>query len=355
MSSSAASENINPTEEVEKNDVDEYFSDFGGIVSDYETPNNGNFGLNFKNNDQLSLICPDAVNNVIYYVNYGKDNYIYELKDNKSTLLVDRKANYLQLWNNELYFLNDVSDKKQIDQLYYPQNIYKYNLETRELTLLLDINATWLYVSRDGIFFTEVKDDDNDGLPDIFAGYKLAFDSDFPQKLDNIFFLPYKEYLLKQHFPGGLILHNTLTADNLTLIPSPAINNMVCISGDNLYSVDQRKLYSLNLKTSEKSVYNIDSFESQNDYTGMIICGYSELNNELLVSLGGSIVIRINKVSGSMEESIIPNCSILSDLFTSGDRLFAVAEMTEENWETHTALVELIVDEYQITARELTE
>jgi hypothetical protein len=29
--------------------------------------------------------------------------------------------------------------------------------------------------------------------------------------------------------------------------------------------------------------------------------------------------------------------------------------MTEENWETHTALVELIVDEYQITARELTE
>lgn len=54
---------------------------------------------------RLFMVCHDANNGTTYYVNYGNDNYIYELKDGISTLLIDMEAICLQLLNNELYFV----------------------------------------------------------------------------------------------------------------------------------------------------------------------------------------------------------------------------------------------------------
>lgn len=106
--------------------LNNYFMDFAGINSTYETPINGNLGINFKEHESLSLVYPDPENDVVYFVNYGKDNYIYELKDGSATLLVDKKANFLQLWDNDLFFLCDESSNGTSNKIDYFLNYFSH-------------------------------------------------------------------------------------------------------------------------------------------------------------------------------------------------------------------------------------
>ena len=133
--------------------IDEY-PGFTGIVSDYETPKCANLSINIKHVNRLCLICPDSENDAIYYVNYDKDNYIYQLKDGSSTLLLNMKADFLQLWNGELYFVG-VNQDSSLSHIIL-SNIYKYNLETEELTLIWEAEITWLFLNSDGIYYTQI-------------------------------------------------------------------------------------------------------------------------------------------------------------------------------------------------------
>ena len=335
----------------ESTPIEEYFTDFNGIESDCDTPVNGNLGINFKENATqhapMSLICPDKENNTVYFVNYGKDNYIYELKDSKCTLLVEKKANLLQLWNNELYFLCDESGGDTSNLPFYPQKIYKYNLSNDVISLVLDVDAVWLYVNEEGIFYTEGKDNNNDGLLNLLAGCRMGFQNNVPHRENYTYFVPYKDYLLINTYNNGYILRNTQTDQDIPLTTSSFIRSMTCISGDTLYTTEYLTLYSLNLKTGERTAYDF------NPLSGNIICGYSELKDNLFVTFGGSELIRVNKVTGEMCSYMIENHEIISDLFSDGNHLYAVARVMSSE-KGRYALVELVIDEYEIHAKELT-
>lgn len=344
-----------PTENETKTDDWAYLNNFEGIVSDYTTPVCGNLGINFKINSPICLICPDPMNDVIYYVNYGNDNYIYQLKDGKSTLILDKKANFLQLWNNEIYFLNDNTENDNTNNFSYPQSIYKYNLETKELMLVLDTNATWLYVNSNGIFYvtSEKTALGNDRYSVLSNEYQLALNSDSPQKAD-IFFPPYKEYIIKYGTTGGLVLQSTVTEEEIMIIPPSIVNNMASIYGDNLYYKNHGKLYSLNLSTGKKIIIDLENSKGEYKYRyeEPQISGYTELNGELFIAVYGSIILRVDMNSGNITEVPIDSYGF-SDLFTSGDRLFAVADVIDD--EGQIELVELVVTSDTITVKELTE
>lgn len=334
----------------------DYLSDFKGIKSDYKTPSCGNLSINFKNESKLCLVCPDTENGITYYVNYGKDNYIYQLKDKKNTLLVKKKANYLQIWNNELYFLQDSSEVDNTDSFCYPQNIYKYNLDTGELSLVLDVSANWLYVNAEGIFYTEVKINE-ENLTELITGYHLAFDSDTPEKTGYTNFIPYKEYKLIYGSSGELVLHNTLTNQTYQMTSDYITNNQASISDNNFYYIHRGKLCSLNLNTSKKVDYDVLHLGDRvKDIP--VISSYCELNGTMYVTVWGSTLYMIDINRGTISEMNVNGYGLL-DLYTNGDKLFALAkyipDLDEKDKKERTMMVELIVTENEITAEELTK
>ena len=69
----------------------------------------------------------------VYFVNYGEyeDNYIYSYKDGHSTLLVDKIANFINYYDEKLYFL--VDDKAPEAWLWsWGGELYCYDLKTKD-------------------------------------------------------------------------------------------------------------------------------------------------------------------------------------------------------------------------------
>lgn len=338
-----------------------YLSGFQGITSDCETPVPANLGINLKQNfSAWGIVCPDPENDVIYYVNYGKDNYIYQLKGDISTLVVEKKAKDLQLFNNELYFLSDDTDSSDYT---IPKGIYKYNLETKELTLVLDARAKSLYVNSNGIYYNKIDVIESEsGVKTIHSiGQYLAFDSDTPKGIDTDIFLQYKEYTLVMK-GDSIKLHNNITEEEIKVIPIQAMEPMTSIHGDILYftyELDNR-LYSLNLKTGATAIYDLDMFNSLNpDRKDFQISGYTVMNDELFITAGSNILYQVDINTGNTTEIYtIGNNNytyVLTQLFTSGDRLFAIGEKLVGG-KTQYALLELVVTDDSltgVTAKEL--
>lgn|GEM_PF-2650880 len=94
------------------------------------------------------------------------------------------------------------------------------------------MDAVWLYVNRDGIFYAEGKDNNNDGMLETITGYRMDFQGNSPVRMNYIFFLPYKEYYLLDTYFNGFILKNTVTDSEIPLSTASSYVSMACISGE---------------------------------------------------------------------------------------------------------------------------
>lgn len=140
-----------PTEEeqVQDNIANTYDFDFHGFQVNGQTPVWGNDPLNLKSTIP-GLVCPGE--DVTYYVNCGRDNYLYELKAGESRLLLSEVVTSLNIWDDELYFvLHEDGDIRGAGK------VCKYNLQTGNLATVLDVEASYCCVGENGIYYTEVE------------------------------------------------------------------------------------------------------------------------------------------------------------------------------------------------------
>ncbi|NLJ96128.1 MAG: hypothetical protein GX321_03160 [Clostridiales bacterium] len=248
--------NENPSKDNSKKDWP-YELDFKGVTSSksYKT---GNLNASIKSSGATSsLVCPDYDNDLIYYVNYGKDNYIYQLDDGISTLLVEKEAHSLQLWNNELYFIEDtVSSPK------HSGNIYCLNLESEELRLVQKANAFYIHVGIHGIYYMNLKNDDG-----YVNNYYLDFDSSEPKEVDYSFLASYNEYQILHTYEDGFYLFNPNTKEKTFLAPSEYMNNCPMVSNEYFMFLHGSCIYTLNLQNGEKEIYDLYDYDSLSDYT----------------------------------------------------------------------------------------
>jgi len=120
---------------------------------------------------------------VLHYANHGRDNYIYQLKDGVSTLLLEQETKFIQIWKDNLYFLG----YNMFDGLH--TNLYKYNLESKKLETLFEADITWMFVNENGIYLNL----ENQGN---YEFCRLSFDGQIIEQAQWEFFLLYKDYYL---------------------------------------------------------------------------------------------------------------------------------------------------------------
>lgn len=332
-------------EEVQPTDnADVAISEFTGIESSYETPESGNLSINLKVNSNLCLICPDSESDAIYYVNYGKDNYIYCLENGISTLIVEMKTTFLQYWNKELYFLSGNEEESSSD-LHPKHNIYKYNFDTKEVSLILDANAFWLNVNSTGIYYTVFDTEIN-----FYKGYKLNFGSSIPQSTIYYHYLQYKDYILRRTHDLGITLLNINTLEDVSVYKPTVKLYTASIYEDFLYCVAADGLHCCNLLTGEEKVFDVREGES-----GILISGFTRIEDDIFISYGSSLIYRVNMKDGILKKLCV-DCGegtyYIKELFTAGGKLFAVKEMLGTSKNT---LIQLEITDDLLIGRELGE
>jgi hypothetical protein len=274
-----------------------YELDFSGVTTSGKVKT-ANLRTNYRFNSFSSftscLFCPDIENDILYYVNYDKDNYIYELKDGNISLLVEMNAYCLQLWDNKLYFLSCNQNINNDDQK--TGDIYCYNLDTKEVSLLLKTNAYSLFVDSYGIFYQNINLNTSG-----FAGYRLDFNSTTPQKTDYAFYFIYNEYMICTGSGSNdfdkLYLCNRDTGEKTFLISLvDAVNNNLRFGDDYMVFTLDSFVYVLNLKTGKKDIYDMKSmaaaFNGPIDYF---------INDNILYMVNTNRLLALDLLNGTLK------------------------------------------------------
>lgn len=292
--------------------------EFSGVKSKMNDFKLGNLGGNYKINSQFTcLICSGTLDDSIYYINEGNDKYIYQLKNDKSTLLVDMEANNLQLWENKLYFINVQNNNPYYDSGY----LYSYDIATKELTLISDRNIASFFIDNYGIYYSELTSDYE------FNVSRLDFNNTITPLKDYPWLLSYNEFLLT-NWDGYLSLINRETDEIIQIMPFKDDINLLSslhIIGDNLIFVIDSRVYILNLVTGAKKIYDV------NDCAGLVfkvdrIVDLVCIKDVIYVAYGSNLIIKIDMASDDIKQYFTSEMDnfYYSFLNTNGDQLFAL-------------------------------
>jgi hypothetical protein len=361
-----------------------FLSDFRGIKSEVETPVTANIGINMKQDYFYpNLVCPDPVNDIVYYINYGKDYYIYELNGETSTLIVAKKANYIQLWEGCLYFLAYKDDNASTYNDFDCKSIYKYDLKAKKLELILDTNATNLYVTSEGIYYVN-KDFLEDKTNFVIEGYHLDFYSNTPVKMDRLLFAKYKNnYLREQRRDpndpndfGKILLQSNNSDDEIT-VKNDSRRYNITISDNTLYYSTGYYLYSLDLSNGNQKVYDMtkaDSMAESSEFSELdlktmfsayqgykndiVISDYVTFKDNIYAAFFSNYLMKINKDGKIVVAPIKDKAKIGIDgierLYSSGKRLFALGEKLNNN-EVQREIIELIITGDDIVVKNVSQ
>lgn len=114
-----------------------------------------NMKIEYGSDKAPVLVCKDPVYDITYYVNYGRDYYIYAYRNNEAELAVAIPARDLFCKEGELYFIADTYGRYKFSE-FAQGNILKYNPKDGTVTVVVDCSADWMIVYPDGICYEEV-------------------------------------------------------------------------------------------------------------------------------------------------------------------------------------------------------
>lgn len=105
--------------------------------------------------DNLLLLCHDPIYDILYFVNYGEDYFIYAYKDGRTEKVVDIPARRLFCRDGMLYFMvESYDDRGSLNGVEYG-NIMQYNPLTGQVSTVIEEQAESMTVYQDGIYYTK--------------------------------------------------------------------------------------------------------------------------------------------------------------------------------------------------------
>lgn len=248
-------------------------------------------------NGMAAMVCYDPVYDLDYFVNHGRDEYIYVKRGNKAELAVEIPAKDLFCRNGELYFVVVETPKDTLIDL-EKNDVMKYNPVSGEVQKIVsvdkpDMKLSAMRVYPDEIYFYLANYDRNESwredYQDTYEIYRFSDGSvhDAPELYgidrykENSFYkkdiiLPETDELVKQYRASGITDAFLFTAAELLdkegkpiydcekLIHFPS---EYLILEDNLYYVSQNALTSsvmkFDLRTGNQTeLFQVNGFET---------------------------------------------------------------------------------------------
>ncbi len=307
--------------------------DFNGTEGEFIIAPAGNSFENSKGFSKFSdLVCHDEKNECIYYINYGKDDYIYESKDNNTTLLIEEKARCVQLWEDKIYFVNATG-------IFMTGDAYCYDLETKQLTKVIEGEIGDLYIDEDGIIFSEYEINEEE-KSSTYHMMKLNHNSKTPLACDTNNIYKYEDFVLQFNQTTEWIeLVNRETSDVRPVFSYEYLTDYrvygsyVIIKRADIFLV-------INLSTGKKMIYDITQCNLPSD--SFQVKDYIVIDHTLYVAPSISdYMVTVDIDSGAM--NCIQNTEQTSDsmdaLYVAGDKIYAYLNMYVQGETTFTELI----------------
>lgn len=125
------------------------------VCTGFLQADNQELGVNVKGEGNYTnhvLVCKDKEHDVLYYVNYGYDYFIYRQKNGISEPVVEMPAERLFFQDGKLYFVLASYDQYQLQDV-TEGNICCYDPVTGAVTRLINTKVSTMFVYSDGIYY----------------------------------------------------------------------------------------------------------------------------------------------------------------------------------------------------------
>ncbi len=218
-------------------------------------------------NEGLSLFCVDESTGVVYFVNQGKDNFLYRMKDGEVKLAVAMPVKQIYPYQGSVYFMIYDYGKYELQGM---QNgdIYCYTPATGAVELVYAVGAiegsVWhkLSVEESGIYFSykvfAYAKEENVNVYDRFS-YCLPFGATEPIE-DTRWTVSKgtKEYYVGGRTDSGVVFYSREMKEDGTREEIELSCSMAycCMIGDCFYTAERGGVSCINLETREETFYD---------------------------------------------------------------------------------------------------
>ena len=295
-----------------------------------------------------SLFCIDERTGVTYFVNQGKDCFLYRMKEGEVALAVAMPVKDIYPYEGSIYFMIDDYGKYELQGI-HNGDIYCYTPAsgTVELVYATDVIEDFvyghLYVEESGIYFHYTKDnttvlENGEEYQTLeYLDYYLPFGEKEPVT-DTKYMVTkgWEDYFFECSSNLEVeLLSRTLKEDGTRETLAVSIKeNDFCMVGDVLYSKERAKIVATNLKTEETTEYDfseaIKKAKGNNIFEriqGSLIESFLMTEDALwIVELGGTDLYRMDLQSGEVTIAHIENGTPygINTLYTNGTELYGV-------------------------------
>ena len=190
----------------------------------------------------------------------------------------------MQLWNNELYFINNISD----DELIYGY-ICCYNFNSKECRVIMDTTATKLFIDHDGIIF-------GDYNPETKSYYakRLEFGTDTPRYEEYIICFSFENYAIhNDEMYEAVYIYNKKTGDKAFIAPIEYFDK-INIFEKYMTFTKGSCIYLLDLISGEKKIYDLNYNKNFTEPIQYVI-NYIIVDNILYatVNISGLVILNL--------------------------------------------------------------
>lgn len=333
-----------------------------------------------------SLFCIDEKTGVIYFVNQGKDCFLYRMKEGEVALAVAMPVKDIYPYEGSIYFMIDDYDKYELQGI-HNGDIYCYTPAsgTVELVYATDVIEGFvhgnLYVEESGIYFRYVKDngtvveDGKEYRKSKNLDYYLPFGEKEPvEDTKQMVTKGWGDYFFQYSSKWELLRRTPNEDGTRETLEIPELRGVFCVVGDVLYSKEGTKMVCTNLKTGERTEYDFlggvkkaIGEELLEKTIGSPIDSFVMIEDAFWILLGSSLC-RMDLQSGEISVGRIQYNDFsysITDLYTDGTELYGYGFRTEDwnNSSSKGSVVHLITEKINcfefdpgiITVESLTE
>lgn len=306
-----------------------------------------NTEIGFEGNSDF---CMDETTGVIYFVNQGKDNYLYAIKKGEVQLAVAMPVKQVYPYQGVVYFMIDNSDTYDLQEK-HSGDIYCYIPESGVVELVYETGAIEnsedhkLMVEESGIYFCYTIIEGSRGIS---SYYYLPFGETEPIKDKK--FTAIKGW--KDYFFGLTVLKSRTPKEDGTrdIIELPVQQECFCVVGDILYSAGRTNISCVDLNTGEQTTY--DFLEAIQPMVGTsliedekvkLIQDFTITEDAVWITTGASLY-RMDLQSGEVSYGMTMEETRILTLYTDGKELYGVQEMSKDLKVVGEKVVHILTD-----------
>lgn len=278
-----------------------------------------------------SSFCIEEETGVIYFVNQGKDYYLYRLKDGEVKLAVAMPVKEIYTYDGRVYFMIDDYKKYELNGI-HNGDIYCYTLENGTVELVYSLkeveNAQYhrLMVEAEGIYFSYCTYENQ------YHYYSLPFGETKPvEDTKRMTEKGWNDYVFETIDGEFCLVHRTEKTD---IIKVPR-GYMYCVVEDILYYVEMESsiLKGFDLKTKETIEYDFWplvqlEYESKDAISeGLVVLSSFVITKTDIWAKHGMWLYRFNLQSEEWSRARLgrekSGYYTIGNLYTDGEQLYA--------------------------------